>query len=365
MFDLLFSSYSSPCFNPESRHLSQIFPKNIKFNPSYPPYFPQVTLQGRVLDLVWITPKQEPTDHSPPKNVFALVADIDGFPGGPLWRSDYHGKADSWKDMTSQLHAAIPANETMTHAGVANIIWNDIKPDRVLLLGRGRWHWVTSDSGATFKAIPSPGNTLGFGQEVKPHPRQADWLLAKVRRDACTTDYRSAACGHDLFISKDFGDSWKNLTEASNGKVTSVRDFEWGAKLAMYAGKTTPDEAIFATAYAGNAAHKGFYPGWDKDLHYIVTLDLFSSPLAKIIPCGNLFEIVAGKIFLAVPSECPVGPDGKARKSGSGTIGSRSVTLFVSDQDGDEFVEVCLPAQVRTHIFWGKQFNLIFFSFCF
>lgn len=60
-----------------------------------------------------------------------------------------------------------------------------------------------------------------------------------------------------------------------------------------------------------------------------------------------MFEIVAGKIFLAVPSECPVGPDGKARKSGGGTISSRSVTLFVSDADGDDFVEACLPAKLE------------------
>lgn len=114
-----------------------------------------------------------------------------------------------------------------------------------------------------------------------------------------------------------------------------------------YATKPTPDEAVFATVYPGTAAHKGFYPGWDKDIHYVVTLDLFASPLAKIIPCGNLFEVVAGKIFLAVPSECPVGPDGKARKAGGGAISSRSVTLYVSDSDGDEFVEACLPAALE------------------
>lgn len=329
----------SPAGNLQAACVPQQYPKQGALLP--------VSLQGRIIDIVWITPEKEPSDHSPPKTVFALVADVDGFPGGPLWRSDYHGKADSWKDMTIELQKAIPESDTMAHAGVTKIIWNEARPERVMLLGRGRWHWVSSDSGGTFKAIQSPGNTLGFGQEIKPHPRQTDWLLAKVRRDACTTDYRSAACGHDLFISKDFGEKWENLTESSNGKVTSIRDFEWGARLPIYAGKATPDEAIFATAYTGNAAHKGFYPGWDKDLHYVVTLNLFASRLDKIIPCGNLFEIVGGKVFLAVPSECPVGPDGKARKAGSASIGSRSVTLFVSDQDGDEFVEACLPAKLE------------------
>jgi hypothetical protein len=37
-----------------------------------------------------------------------------------------------------------------------------------------------------------------------------------------------------------------------------------------FAGKPTPDEAIFATMYASASSQKGLYPGWDKDLHYAV-----------------------------------------------------------------------------------------------
>lgn len=35
-------------------------------------------------------------------------------------------------------------------------------------------------------------------------------------------------------------------------------------------------------------------------------------------------QIVAHKVYLAVPSECPVGPDGKARKSSSQAMGGRT-----------------------------------------
>ena len=309
-------------------------------------------MQGRILNLVWPTgpqtpPAPPPKDPTAPKTVFALVADVDGFGGGPLWRSDYHGKADSWKDVTPALQEALPKNETMAHVGVVDVVWHEALPDRLFLLGRGRYHWVSTDAGATFTAHPSPGNTIGAGQEVKVHPKQRDWLLVKVRRDECINDYRSPLCGHDLFVSKDFGTSWTNLTEVSGAKMAKVRDFDWGAKLPVYAGKPTPDEAVFATVLPGAEAHKGFYPGWDKDVHYVVTLDLFQSKFAKIIPCGNLFEIVGGKVFLAVPSDCPVGPDGKARKSGGGTIAGRSVTLYSSDPDGDDFVEACLPAKLE------------------
>jgi sortilin len=97
------------------------------------------------------------------------------------------------------------------------------------------------------------------------------------------------------------------------------------------------------------------YPGWEKSIHYVVTLDLFASPFAKVVPCGNLFEIMSGKVFLAVPSDCPIGPDGKAHKAGSGAISSRSITLYVSDGDGDEFVEACLPALLE-----DDGYNLVY-----
>lgn len=33
---------------------------------------------------------------------------------------------------------------------------------------------------------------------------------------------------------QDFGSSWTNLTEQSAGRITSFRDFDWGAKMAMW-----------------------------------------------------------------------------------------------------------------------------------
>ena len=71
-------------------------------------------------------------------------------------------------------------------------------------------------------------------QEFKTHPRQAQWLLARARREGCgEAAQRAALCPYDLFVSKDWGASWANLTAASKGRVASFRDFEWGAKLEM------------------------------------------------------------------------------------------------------------------------------------
>lgn len=79
----------------------------------------------------------------------------------------------------------------------------------------------------------------------------------------------------------------------------------------------------------------------------MVSLNFFATPVARIVPCGNLFEIVASKVFLAVPSDCPLGPDGKARAVPSRSIAGRTVTLYVSDWDGDDFTEVCLPSNLE------------------
>ncbi len=52
-------------------------------------------------------------------------------------------------------------------------------------------------------------------------------------------------------------------------------------------------------------------------------------------------------MFLAVPSDCPLGPDGKKKSASKHSISGRTVTMYVSDWDGDDFVEACLPANLE------------------
>jgi hypothetical protein len=59
-----------------------------------------------------------------------------------------------------------------------------------------------------------------------------------------------------------------------------------------------------------------------------------------VVPCGNLFEVVGARVYLAVPSMCPLGPDGKKRAAPSRAVAGRTVTLYVSDEDADDFDEV-------------------------
>ncbi|KAL4860184.1 Vacuolar protein sorting/targeting protein 10 [Chlorella vulgaris] len=302
-----------------------------------------ITIDRRINNLKWAEGLNGTVND---KYIFAMTMDVDGFPGGPLYRSDSGGQPNSWADATPKLAAALPQGN-MTLTGVMDVLWHKDKPERLFIHGKGRFHFVSSDYGGSFSAVAGPGGTEGYGQELRLHPRQTDWILAKVRRNECLVDRRSTSCGFDLFLTQDFGGSWTNLTANSAGRISSFRDYDWGCRMDMYAGKPTPDEAIFATMYASADSQKGLYPGWDSDLHYAVSLDFFKSPVVKMVPCGNLFEIVAKKVYLAVPSDCPVGPDSKPRKLPKTGVSGRSVTMYVSDADGDEFTEVCLPVNLE------------------
>ena len=39
---------------------------------------------------------------------------------------------------------------------------------------------------------------------------------------------------------------------------------------------------------------KGPYPGWDKDMHFVVSTDFFKTKPRNIVPCGNQFEVKIG-----------------------------------------------------------------------
>lgn len=46
-------------------------------------------------------------------------------------------------------------------------------------------HWISEDFGHTYEAVKTPGDTLGYGADIKIHPTQPDWVLSLVRRNEC------------------------------------------------------------------------------------------------------------------------------------------------------------------------------------
>lgn len=74
-------------------------------------------------------------------------------------------------------------------------------------------------------------------------------------------------------------------------------DFDWGASLTHTdPSKSFDDEVIFATVYEEASAMKGPYPGWDKDLHFVRSDDLWDSQHTKLVACGNQFEVVGQQV---------------------------------------------------------------------
>jgi hypothetical protein len=78
----------------------------------------------------------------------------------------------------------------------------------------------------------------------------------------------------------------------SNGAIASFWDFDWGARLHRGKRNSYPDETILATAYESPDHMKGPYPGWDKDIHFVVSHDFFQTAHKKVASCGNQFELV-------------------------------------------------------------------------
>ena len=98
-----------------------------------------------------------------------------------------------------------------------------------------------------------------------------------------------------LEAAQDFARSWTNLTANSEGAVTSFWDFDWGATLQRDSQDSFPDETIFATAYESAATMKGPKPGWDKDMHFVMSGDFFRSAHRKLVSCGNQFELIGSQ----------------------------------------------------------------------
>lgn len=88
--------------------------------------------------------------------------------------------------------------------GVLEIIHHWGKSQQLLFQGPGFSHWISGDYGSTFEKVATPGDTLGFWNQIKTHPKQPDWLAAQVRRRDCLEAgaRTNPWCAWDLFVSK-------------------------------------------------------------------------------------------------------------------------------------------------------------------
>ena len=68
--------------------------------------------------------------------------------------------------------------------------------------------------------------------------------------------FARSACGSCMLMAssccaQDFGKSWQNLTQNSQGRIAAFVDFDWGSELYTWGEDENVliDETIFATAY--------------------------------------------------------------------------------------------------------------------
>ena len=140
-------------------------------------------------------------------------------------------------------------------------------------------------------------------REHVPHgPRRPRAFAGQTLRKACEDrDWMTSggACGHDLYYSGDFGKSWINLTERSKHRVASFVDFDWAPSQA------DQKPGIMATVYEDldHLASGGY--GWDYNVHFVYSEDLFASPHEKLMKCGNAFEILSDTdVYVAKVADC-------------------------------------------------------------
>ncbi|CAL5221253.1 g3408 [Coccomyxa viridis] len=314
-----------------------------------------VEFEAPVVDLRWAG-----LNHDYDRYVFAITEPLEPVVGGHVWRSDNYGRVGSWTDVTKQMSDALKQRKGTDGdlAGILDLYFHTDHPEKILFAGPALNHWITEDFGRTYTKVDTPGRTLGFWHELKIHPNRPDWILAKVRRSVCEEWDASTNpwCAYDLFVSQDFGKGWMNLTENSKGAIASFWDFDWGANIHRNERRAFPDETILATVYERADHMKGLTPGWDKDMHFVHSTDFFKSAHTRLVACGNQFEVIGHKIFLALPSNCPTDPDGSSR-SIDGQTKADSVVLYASADEAQTFEQVCLPVKwldlgynlVKTH----------------
>ncbi|GJP33626.1 hypothetical protein CLOM_g18143 [Closterium sp. NIES-68] len=293
-------------------------------------------LDSPIRDTQWVGPSDE--------IVFTVTEE------GHVWASRDGGL--SWNDHSAQ--GKIPGGTDIPPArgayeppkGVQAFYFHPSKPEKMFFRGGGDTHWITTNAGESYDRVEGPAGHMGVAT-VRLHPMESDWVLAMVRRWACWSkdDNQRGTCADDLFLTKDFGRTWQNLTEKAQGRILGFVDFDWGWSKTPGDTKhhsTYTRDTILATVFENRdevrehlrANGVALATGWDAYVDFVHTSDYFGSKHTRTVPCGNQFEIMNDKLFLAVAEGC---------SSGSRAEGRSGVRLKISADYGGSFLDACFP----------------------
>mmetsp|Transcript_3363 Transcript_3363/g.9396 ORF Transcript_3363/g.9396 Transcript_3363/m.9396 type:complete len:1023 (-) Transcript_3363:787-3855(-) len=290
-----------------------------------------------VIDIEWL----DANDQKVVAFTRKIGEDIGGF-----WISQDGGSV--WLDRGKELSAALPAG-TSESVEVRVVLSQESSPKNVVLFGAGSHVWSSGDYGYTVTAKQTPGAWLGRNvRDMRIHPWHDDWLLVLAERPNCSNpDQMMTECPHDLFLTKDlFGAmTWANLTEQSAGKISGFVDFDWGAALCpgndcAEKFKVT-DDTILATMYADAGAYDQL---WDSDVSFVISSNGFVSFDTHML-CGNQFEVIGGKLYLAFANTCPTDITGGVRPEQDRSF--MGIVLYTSEDGGNTFKQGCMPVALN------------------
>lgn len=137
-----------------------------------------------------------------------------------VYWSDNYGKTmvDRFDKMAKLVNDYLGGTDHDKMASVSEIHVHKSNPKKVLLWGDGNVSFYSEDGGDTLTVVDNPKDTLGLSHKIRPHPTQHDWLLSIARTEECYINDKSG-CHMDLWLSQDFGKTWKCLTDATDGKL--------------------------------------------------------------------------------------------------------------------------------------------------
>lgn len=218
-------------------------------------------------------------------------------------------------------------------------------------MGVGEVHWTTVDGGKSYRlvnpkmqlhevrarasppAVCMPTMSLLRSRltrhppappQVKLHPTNPDLLLASSMSAKCSRSDSQGFCYKNLFVSKDFGQTWKFLT-------FYVVQFDWAHSLKGEQANGLPFDSIFATLFNTKTGNQRF-GYWDRDIDFVRSDDLFQTQTV-LVKRGNRFLFTTKYLFVAQVS---------AEKDSE-------VKLAISADGGRHFEHADLPYKLNQH----------------
>ena len=245
----------------------------------------RVELDAAVKDIVWLTGQ-----------VVLIITKKN-----TLYRSGDDGR--TFRSVMDQLEDS-ETEEAPYANGVMGMFPSDADPRRVFIKGGGKVHWVTTDGGRTFH-VRRMGMAVG---DVKMHRSNPECILAGRLSDRCLGVTAQGFCYNSLYVSYDFGRSWKEA-------VSYVQQFDWGPH----------DRTVIYSAYEHSNGHQFLQETSRLNVYRSTDMLRTERNTRLVVHKGVGFKVSKSGVYVAVATE-------------GGTM-----ELFVSRDDAQSFLPAVFP----------------------